>query len=153
MFALPLVTKSAPDLPDPFAPLPACPPGMLQNSHGLPVAQGDVPSGYPLPIPWDGILVDDPGLDGKSPHPEDLVERVRLVLRLLWPESHAEIEAEACEILGVKELRDYLPQTVRFLRRPSQTLLQVTAAGAHLLAAVHGFGGLHTLAILSTPER
>ena len=136
--------KTAPDLPDPFAPLPACSPGMLQNAHGLPATPEDVPADYPLPIPWDGILVDDSGLDGKSPHPEDLVERARQVLRLLWPENHAAIEAEACEILGVRELRDYFRKPGGFfadhLKRYSKSRRQApiywplsTASGAYTL--------------------
>jgi hypothetical protein len=62
---------------------------------------------YPVKIAWDGILVDDPGLDGRTLHPSDIVRRVREVLEVLWPENHAEIEAEACQILGIKDLRDY----------------------------------------------
>ncbi len=34
--------KPVPELPDPFAPLPACPPGMLQNEQGLPLTEDDV---------------------------------------------------------------------------------------------------------------
>jgi hypothetical protein len=56
---------------------------------------------YPLPIAWDGILVDDPT------HPSDIVARVRGVLSLLWGDRAGAIEREACEILGVKGLRDY----------------------------------------------
>jgi len=88
-----------PDVPDPFAPLPACPPGMLQGADGLPLTQS--PDGYPLDIQWDGVLVDDEG------HPADVVGRVRQVIELLWGERAAAIEREACEILGVKTLRDY----------------------------------------------
>jgi len=54
-----------------------------------------------LPIPKDGILVDDAG------HPSDIVARVQTVLRLLWGERADAIEAEACAILGFKSLRDY----------------------------------------------
>ena len=36
--------------------------------------------GYPLHISWDGILVDDPGLNGVQPHRDDIVRRVRKVL-------------------------------------------------------------------------
>lgn len=36
--------KPAPASPDPFAPLPVCPPGMLQNAQGLPAAPSDVPA-------------------------------------------------------------------------------------------------------------
>ena len=60
-----------PKLPDPFAPLPVCPPGMLQNDQGLPASLQDVPDDYPLRISWNGILVDD---EGQS---EDIVSRVR----------------------------------------------------------------------------
>jgi hypothetical protein len=43
--------KAAPDLPDPFAPLPVCPPGHLQNAQGLPAGPADVPTSYPVRIP------------------------------------------------------------------------------------------------------
>jgi hypothetical protein len=62
---------------------------------------------YPLPIPWDGILVDDTGFDGRTLHSSDIIRRMRDVLEVLWPKNHAEIEAEACQILDVKDLRDY----------------------------------------------
>ncbi len=62
---------------------------------------------YPIQIQWDGILVDDPGLDEKSLHPADIVRRVREVLAVLWANNHDAIEAEACEILSVSELREY----------------------------------------------
>jgi hypothetical protein len=131
----------APKLQDPFDPLPVCPPGMLVGLDGLPATPGHIvseewlrarpnaitlpPEGavrqptiadseYPLHIAWDGILVDDPGLDDRAehPHPSDIVRRVRKVLVVLWGERAEAIEAEACEILGVASLRDYL-------RRPS----------------------------------
>src|SRR5262249_30224069 len=50
---------------------------------------------------WDGILVDDPS------HTDDIVRRVRDVLEVIWNDRAEAIEREACEILGVKELRDY----------------------------------------------
>lgn len=105
--------QAAPELPDPFAPLPICPPGQLQNEQGLPAQMVDVPSAYPVPIPWDGILVDDPN------HPWDLQRRVREVIEIIWsgqeggPTSDA-IEHEACEILGVKTLRDYFRKPAGF---------------------------------------
>ena len=89
------------ELPDPFDPLPVCPPGMLHGPDGLPAKPGDVPSDYPLHIDWDGILVDDPG------HEDDIVRRVSNVLEVIWKERAEAIEREACEILGVRELRDY----------------------------------------------
>jgi hypothetical protein len=129
-------TSLAPKIASPFSPLSACSPGMLVGADGLPAAPNHIvskawlrarpdaitlpPEGffqgpatipdseYPIPIAWDGILVDDPGL-GEHPelHPDDVVRRVREVLAVLWPENHDAIEAEACEILSVRELRDY----------------------------------------------
>lgn len=93
--------KEPPELPDPFAPLPACPLGMLQNSQGLPATPTDVPPDYPLRISWSGILVDDLG------HPEDIEARVREALHVIWPDNADAIEQEACQILGVGSLRDY----------------------------------------------
>lgn len=100
--------KPAPELPDPFAPLPVCPPGMLQNAQGLPAAPEDVPAEYPLRISWPGILVDDAG------HGEDIEGRVREVLRVIWGERADAIEQEACAILGVPSLRAYFAAPARF---------------------------------------
>jgi len=93
--------RQPPELPDPFAPLPACSPGMLQGEDGLPLDPHDIPPDYPLAVDPDGILVDDEG------HPDDIITRVRDVLSLIWPDRADAIEKEACEILGVKTLRDY----------------------------------------------
>ncbi len=91
---------SLPSLPGPFDPLPVCSPGMLTGSDGLPLAS--TPDGYPLPVAWDGFLVDDPG------HPRDIVSAVRVVFNLLWPGRAEAIEAEACQVLGVPDLRAWL---------------------------------------------
>lgn len=98
--------RPAPELPDPFAPLSVCPPGMLQGEDGLPLApeagrQLRAAGHYPLDIAWDGILVDDPG------HQLDLEQRLREVFTVLWHDRSEAIEQEACELLGVKSLRDY----------------------------------------------
>lgn len=100
--------KPALELPDPFAPLPVCPPGQLQNEQGLPITREDVGRlkeeghwNYPIKIPWDGILVDDPG------HPLDVEARIQQVLQVIWKDRWESIEREACEILGVRTLRDY----------------------------------------------
>jgi hypothetical protein len=93
--------------------LPVCPPGQLQNAQGLPARLEDVPAAYPVRIPWDGILVDDPN------HPLDIERRVREVIEIIWsgkeggPTAEA-IEHEACEILGVKSLRDYFRKPAAF---------------------------------------
>jgi hypothetical protein len=84
---------------DPLDQPSVCSPGMLTGSDGLPAKE--TPPGYPLRIEWDGIMVDDPD------HASDLVRRVREVLELLWKDRADAVEKEACDILGVKELRDY----------------------------------------------
>ena len=65
-------------------------------------------SQYPLRIDWDGIMVDDDG------HPDDVVGRVRDLLQLVWRDKADAIEREACEILGVSDLRDYLRNPKHF---------------------------------------
>jgi len=91
--------KPAPALPDPFAPLPACSPGMLTGEEGLPLRK--TPPQYPLKIDWDGILVDDPD------HADDLLRRAREVFEVIWKDRAEAIETEACKMLGLKELREY----------------------------------------------
>jgi hypothetical protein len=118
----------APKLADPFAPLPVCAPGTLVGLDGLPATPRSIASeawlrarpdaitlpepgsvaqpaiaaeAYPLPIAWDGILVDEPGAEN------DLVRRVRTVLDYLWGARADAIETQVCGILGVGELRDY----------------------------------------------
>lgn len=91
--------KPDPELPDPFAELPVCSPGMLQGVEGSPKIE--TPDKYPLDIDWTGILVDD------SDHPDDIIRRVRDVLEVIWKDRADAIEKEACEILGVADLRDY----------------------------------------------
>jgi hypothetical protein len=135
--------KAAPELPDPFAPLPVCPPGQLQNAQGLPARPEDVPAAYPVRIPWDGILVDDPN------HPLDIERCVREVIEIIWtgsaggPTAEA-IEHEACEILDVKSLRDYFRKPAGFfadhLKRYSKSRRQApiywplsTASGSYTL--------------------
>jgi hypothetical protein len=73
-------------------------------------------SEYPLRIAWNGILVDDPGFNGDRPHRDDIVRRVREVLDLLWKEKSHEIEQEACDILGVSDLRDYFRKPTGFFQ-------------------------------------
>jgi hypothetical protein len=100
--------KPTPALPNPFAPLPICPPGQLQNEEGLPVTSHDVARmtlqgrwNYPIEIPWNGILVDDPG------HSRDVEARIHHVLQVVWNDRWEPIEREGCEILGTRTLRDY----------------------------------------------
>jgi hypothetical protein len=91
--------KSKPNIPDPFVPLPVCVPGMLKGDDGLPLVES--PADYPLAIDGDSILVDD------ADHADDIVRRVRDVFEVIW-QSHADnAERDACESLGVREIRDY----------------------------------------------
>jgi hypothetical protein len=130
-----LDSSFAPKLPDPFDPLPICPPGMLVGPDGLPAESNGIgseevlrsrldantllPEGaaaqnltitdaeYPLRISWNGILVDDPGFEREQLHEDDLVLRCREVFEILWKDKAHDIEQEACEILKIAQLRDY----------------------------------------------
>ena len=106
--------KASPELPAPFAPLPVCPPGMLQNAQGLPLTQSDADLlrggtwDYPIVHPWDGILLDDPE------NANDIVSRVREVLGVIWAERAEAVGQEACEILGIKNVREYFRKQTLF---------------------------------------
>ncbi|MGA8616438.1 MAG: hypothetical protein WB760_33035, partial [Xanthobacteraceae bacterium] len=91
--------RNPPEAPDPFDSLPICSPGMLQDEDGLPLTTA--PDDYPLRFDSDGILVDDPD------HPDDILRGVRDGLEVIWKERAEAIEKECCDIIGVKELRDY----------------------------------------------
>ncbi|QDT02206.1 hypothetical protein K227x_05780 [Rubripirellula lacrimiformis] len=94
-----------PDLADPFAELPACSPGMLVGDDGLPLTAA--PASYPITIADNGILVDDPGLDGHRPHDSDIVSRVRDGIAQIWPHHAEAIELEICQTLGVQSIREF----------------------------------------------
>ena len=118
---------------------------MLQNAQGLPLEKDEVGRlkdegkwNYPIEIPWDGILVDDPN------HPLDIERRVREVIEIIWKDRAEAIEHEACEILGVKSLRDYFRKPAGFfadhLKRYSKSRRQApiywplsTASGSYTL--------------------
>ncbi len=83
-----------------FAALPTCQPATLHDVSGVPAKVS--PMAYPIRVDWDGILVDD------SEHQQDdIVRRMRDVLEIIWKERAEAIEKEACDILGIKELREY----------------------------------------------
>lgn len=137
--------KQAPELPDPFTPLAVCPTGMLQNEQGLPITKEEVESlkqkgewNYPIEIPWGGVLIDDPG------HSMDIETHLHQVLQIIWQERWEDIEREACEILGVRTLRDYFTKSAGFfadhLKRYSKSRRQApiywplsTASGSYML--------------------
>jgi len=105
--------RTAPDLSDPWAPLPVFPPGMLQDTDGLPLSQAAgrrlrAEGCYSLDIVWDGILVDDPE------HPLDLERRIRAALVVLWPDRSDALEHEACELLAVPTLREWFRRPAGF---------------------------------------
>jgi len=91
--------KDAPDLPDPFDPLPTCSPGMLQGEDGLPLLEQ--PKEYPLSIDADGILVDD------ERYQDDIVIRIQSAMQVIWGSRSEETEKEVCTILKTKDLRTY----------------------------------------------
>lgn len=103
---------SAPEPSDLFAPLPACPPAQLQNEHGIPASSADIGTEYPIRIPWDGILVDDPS------HPLDVEIRTREIFELIWngqgDKDAQAVEIEACKILGINSLRDWFRRSSNF---------------------------------------
>lgn len=106
--------RPSPPDPEPFDPLPVCSPGMLQDDDGLPATSG--PAGYPLDLPPDGILVDDPG------HPWDVVARMEAVLDLVaGAQAHQWIQ-EAEAILSL-DLRSWLRRQAfeRHLKRYSRS--------------------------------
>jgi hypothetical protein len=126
--------KARPEMPDPFARLPMCPPGQLQNDEGLPIRKEDVARlekegrwNYSIEIPWDGLLVDDPG------HPLDIEARVQQVLRIIWKDRWEAIEREACDILTVSSLREYFRKPAAFfadhLKRYSKSRRQLRSIG------------------------
>ena len=84
---------------DPFASLSDYAKATLFGDASDPATS--TPKGYTLRIDSDGIIPDDPD------HTDDIVRRVQEVLELIWKDRADDIEKEACEILGVKELRDY----------------------------------------------
>jgi hypothetical protein len=60
--------------------------------------------------------VDDSGFEIGEPHRDDIVRRVREVLDLLWKDKAIDLEQEACEILGVPDLRDYFRKPTGFFQ-------------------------------------
>ena len=137
--------KVPPQFSDPFARFPNCPPGQLQNDRGLPISKVDTETmrkkdawDYPVEIPWEGILVDDPG------HSLDLQACMQQVLQTVWEDRWEAIEHEACEILGVHTMREFFHRPTGFfadhLRRYSKSRRKApiywpisTASGSYTL--------------------
>jgi hypothetical protein len=95
----------APPRPDPLGPVPLCPPGMLVGSDGFPVMTA--PAGYPLHLPSDGLLFDEPG------HPHDIVNAITHAAVELFADPDAILD-ELTTILDAADLRTLMRR--RFFR-------------------------------------
>ena len=91
--------------PEPFSPLPPCSPAMLTGDDGLPLTIQ--PTGYPIPFPENGLLVDDPG------HARDLTAAVRAVFDEVFKETSDVWWNDVEAMLGPKDhnLRAWLATT------------------------------------------
>lgn len=79
-----------------FSSLPAFSPAMTTDASLIALAVEQ-----PQAVAATGVIPDD--ID----HSDDIVRRVRGVIELTWKDRADAIEKEACDLLGVKELRDY----------------------------------------------
>ena len=123
----------APALQGPFEPLPVCAPATLVGPDGLPAASGKIvsegwlrarpdaitlppegsfsgpatipDSAYPLPVPWDGLLIDD--LDDHN-HADSLVRRMQAALAYLHGAEAERVEHELAAGVDARSLADYL---------------------------------------------
>jgi hypothetical protein len=93
----------------PFDPLPTLPPGALQPGTQAPAAGEGL-----LQVPPSGLLVDDAGAEGLSPHPCDLASRVQDAARLLFGDRAQEVEHDLVALLGARSLRDWLRRPADF---------------------------------------
>lgn len=87
---------SAPLRPDPLDPVPLCPPGMLVGSDGYPTTIAI--NGYPIQLPPDGLLFDEPG------HPHDIATAVTDAAKVLFTDADAILD-ELTSILDAADLR------------------------------------------------
>ena len=90
--------KQLPEFGDVFEALPFMPT----------VSLGEVPTGYGLQIPEDGIL------DNQADSPNSLVNRVRDVMQHIWGNQADELEYELCQLIGCKNLQSYFESPTGF---------------------------------------
>ena len=88
----------APPPPDPFDPVPLCSPGMLVGPDGLPAREA--PKDYPLELPPERILLDEPGQRW------DIVRCMREAAEVLFDDAEGVLEE--CERLLGRDLRSYV---------------------------------------------
>jgi hypothetical protein len=91
--------------PEPLAPVPLCPPGMLVGSDGYPAAIA--PGGYPLRLPPDGLLLDEPG------HSWDIIDAITRAAATLFDDADTTVD-ELTRLLGGTDLRTVVRR--RFFR-------------------------------------
>lgn len=72
------------------------------------VSLSDVPSDYSVRVPDNGILCN------QLKSPLNLAERVRDVMHLLWHNKADDLEYELCQLIGVKNLQEYMTQPSGF---------------------------------------
>jgi hypothetical protein len=96
--------RPLPKEPEPFDPLPVCPPAMLTGDDGLPLTSA--PPGYRVTFPANGILVDDRG------HARDLATSVRVVFDEIFKPDSDEWWNEMGALLDPKrhDLRAWLTE-------------------------------------------
>lgn len=84
-------------VPQPFEPVPRDPPALLSS------ASSQTPNDYPIEIPTDGVLVDDPG------HEKDITARIRQVLEVLFEEHPRRYEKSFLDAAkGRENLRGWI---------------------------------------------
>jgi hypothetical protein len=118
---------------DIFSPLPFCSPGSLINTDCLPATKEKIGSDewlaarktlentevkvanpaitfkeYPIEVLWEGIAVEDKN------HLQDIMQHIRGVIKEIWGSRAGEIEQELAELLGVRNLEDWLKNQNKF---------------------------------------
>ncbi len=96
--------KEFPILGNPFNPLPASPPGLLQGEDGLPLAVAEFDKPYPIAILSNGIVANEASTGNT------IVNAVKEGLDAVWKDQSDEVEANACKILGKKSLAAYFAE-------------------------------------------
>ena len=111
---------------DPFAQLPALPPGHLQSIHRMDLEVGIDNLSSQAQIALDGVLVDDPG------NLTSIADLVGGVFDAAWSEFKdmhpLDIKVECCHILGIGDLQEWFRRPTNFfadhLRRYSRSRRQ-----------------------------